>query len=84
MTTASELGTVRGEIAEIRTKIQQYEEALVAAEEPADKAFLHQRLGDLDMKEILLLEQQNRLQRQASGERWSATCCQQFAKLLAQ
>ena len=61
MTTPSQLGTLRG-------KIDDLEKALAAAQEPADIAFLRQRLGDLDKKEILLLEQQNRLQRQVSGE----------------
>ena len=61
MTTPSQLGTLRG-------KIDDLEKALAAAQEPADIAFLRQRLGDLDKKEILLLEQQNRLQGQVSGE----------------
>ena len=83
MTTPSQLETVRGETAEIKVEIVQNEEALAAAREPADKAFLHQWLRDLDKKEIILLEHQNRLQGQLPGECWLATCCQVLAELLA-
>ena len=61
MTTPSQLET-------LRRKIDEVEQALAAAQAPADIAFLRQRLDNLDKKEILLLEQQNRLQGQASGE----------------
>ena len=61
MTTPSQLET-------LRRKIDEVEQALAAAQARADIAFLRQRLDNLDKKEILLLEQQNRLQGQASDE----------------
>ena len=75
MTTPSQLGTLRGKIDELEAEILDIKKALAAAQTPADIAFLRadiaflrQRLGDLDKKEILLLEQQNRLQGPAPGE----------------
>ena len=68
MMNPSQLGTLRGKIDELEAKILKTEEALAAAQAPEDIAFLRQRLGDLDKKEILLLEQQTRLQGPAPGE----------------
>ena len=68
MTTPSQLGTLRGKIDELEAEILDIKKALAAAQTPADIAFLRQRLGDLDKKEIFLLEQQNRLQGPAPGE----------------
>ena len=68
MTTPSQLGTLCGKIDGLEAEILDTKKALASAQEPADIAFLRQRLGDLDKKVILLLEQQNRLQGQVSGE----------------
>ncbi|DBA98660.1 TPA: hypothetical protein ACH3X1_014440 [Trebouxia sp. C0004] len=55
-TTPSQLGTLRRKIDELEAEILDIKKALAAAQAPADIAFLRQRLGDLDKKEILLLE----------------------------
>ncbi|DBA79194.1 TPA: hypothetical protein ACH3X1_009014 [Trebouxia sp. C0004] len=69
MTTPSQLGTLRGKIDKLEAKILKIEEALAAAQAPADIAFLRQQLGDLNKKEIILREQETiLLQVQASGE----------------
>ena len=69
MTTPSQLGTLRGKIDELEAKILKIEEALAAAQVPADIAFLRQQLGDLNKKEIILREQETILLRgQVSGE----------------
>ena len=67
MTTLSQLRTLRAEIDVLK-------KALAAAQEPEDLVFLRQRLGDLDKKEIFLLEEQNRLQGQVSVTRPSEHC----------
>ena len=69
MTSRSQLEAVRGEIAEIKTKIQKKEEALAAAQAPADIAFWRQQLGGLNKTEIILRQQETiLLQGQVSGE----------------
>lgn len=69
MTTPSQLGTLRGEIDDIKAKILKTEEALAAAEALADISFWRKRLGDLDKEKIILREQETiLLQGQASGE----------------
>lgn len=69
MTTPSQLGTLRGKIDGLEEEILDTKKALAAAHEPADIAFLRQRLGALDKKEIVLREEKNiLLQGQASGE----------------
>ncbi|KAL0023869.1 hypothetical protein WJX79_001963 [Trebouxia sp. C0005] len=68
MTTPSQLGTLRGKIDGLEEEILDTKKALAAAHEPADIAFLRQRLGALDKKEIVLREEKNiLLQGQASG-----------------
>ena len=69
MTTPSQLGTLREKIDKVEAKIPKIEEALAAAQAPADIAFLRQQLGDLNKKKIILREQETiLLQGQASGE----------------
>ena len=62
MTTPSQLGTLRSKIDELEAKILKIEEALAAAQAPADITYLRK-------KEIVLREEKNiLLQGQASGE----------------
>ncbi|KAL3161847.1 hypothetical protein ABBQ38_008937 [Trebouxia sp. C0009 RCD-2024] len=78
MTTPSQLGTLRGEIDDIKAKILKTEEALAAAEALADISFWRKRLGDLDKEKIILREQETiLLQGQASDEEqeiWLPAC----------
>ena len=60
MTTPSQLGTLRSKIDELEAKILKIEEALAAAQAPADVAFLRKQLEQLQEKELL--------RGQASGE----------------
>ena len=69
MTTPSQLGTLRGKIDELEAKILKIEEALAAAQAPADVAFLRKQLEQLNNTRNLLQENVNILLRgQASGE----------------
>ena len=53
----------------LRRKIDEVEQALAAAQAPADIAFLRQQLGDLNKEKIILREQETILLRgQVSGE----------------
>ena len=69
MTVPSQLETVSREIAQIKTNIQRTEQALAAAQEPADIAFVRQQLLDLTKEKLLLIKRQNMfLEGQVSGE----------------
>ena len=69
MTTPSQLGTLRGKIDALEAKILKIEEALAAAQAPADVAFLRKQLEQLNNTRNLLQEENNILLRgQASGE----------------
>ena len=69
MTTPSQLGTLRGKIDELEAKILKIEEALAAAQAPADITYLRQQLGDLNQENSILREQETILLRdQVSGE----------------
>ena len=69
MTTPSQLGTLRSKIDELEAKILKIEEALAAAQAPADVAFLRKQLEQVNNTRNLLQEKENILLRgQASGE----------------
>ena len=70
MTTPSQLETVRREIADTKAKILKTEEAVAAAQKPADIAFLR-ILEQLNRQLSCLREQETIvLQAQQSGEQW--------------
>ena len=69
MTTPSQLGILRGKIDALEAKILKTEEALAAAQEPADIAFWRKLLGQLNRQLSSRCEQETvLLQGQPPGE----------------